>query len=79
MDTAADPAQTETPGHNDLHEDIARRAPIMVARRRHFHMHPELSYEEHETAATIAAALREAGLDVMLPDHEPASWPVRKY
>jgi amidohydrolase len=64
MDTAADPAQTETPGHDDLHEDIARRVPTMVARRRHFHMHPELSYEEHETAATIAAALREAGLDV---------------
>ena len=62
MDTASDPAHTET--HDDLHDDIARRAPTMVARRRHFHMHPELSFEEHETAATIAAALREAGLEV---------------
>ena len=62
MDTASDPAHTET--HDDLHDDIARRAPTMVARRRHFHMHPELSFEEHETAATIAAALHEAGLEV---------------
>ncbi|HET9979254.1 MAG TPA: amidohydrolase [Ktedonobacterales bacterium] len=62
MDTTADPAQMET--HDDLHDDIARRAPTMVARRRHFHMHPELSFEEHETAANIAATLREAGLEV---------------
>ena len=54
--------QTATePTHDDLHDDIASRAPTMVARRRHYHMHPELSFEEHETAASIAAALREPG------------------
>jgi amidohydrolase len=58
MQTAAEPT------HDDLHDDIASRAPTMVARRRHYHMHPELSFEEHETAASIAAALREAGLEV---------------
>lgn len=31
--------------------------------RRHLHQHPELSYEEHETAAFVAGALRDLGLD----------------
>ena len=31
--------------------------------RRHLHRTPELSFEEHETAAFIAATLREIGLD----------------
>ena len=61
MDTAPTAA---APTHDDLHDDIASRVPAMVARRRHYHMHPELSFEEHETAASIAAALREAGLEV---------------
>ncbi|HEX9952304.1 MAG TPA: M20 family metallopeptidase [Rubricoccaceae bacterium] len=30
--------------------------------RRHLHRHPELSFQEHETAAFIAATLREIGL-----------------
>ncbi|HEX8386101.1 MAG TPA: M20 family metallopeptidase [Rubricoccaceae bacterium] len=30
--------------------------------RRHLHRHPELSFEEHETAAFVAATLREIGL-----------------
>jgi len=33
----------------------------VVAWRRHLHMHPELSYHEKETAAFVAARLREAG------------------
>ncbi|MFI3323872.1 MAG: M20 family metallopeptidase [Rikenellaceae bacterium] len=31
--------------------------------RRHIHSHPELSFEEHQTAAFISAALTEAGID----------------
>ena len=50
--------------HDNLRADIASRVPTMVERRRQYHMHPELSFEEHETAASIAKALREAGLDV---------------
>jgi amidohydrolase len=53
-----------TATHDDLHDDIASRVPTMVERRRHFHMHPELSFEEHETAASVAKTLREAGLEV---------------
>ena len=35
----------------------------VVRWRRHLHRHPELSFQEHETAAFIAGALREIGLD----------------
>jgi amidohydrolase len=48
----------------DLHADVAARRPRLVELRRYFHMHPELSNEEHATAATIAGHLREVGLDV---------------
>ena len=61
MDSVDTTAETT---HDDLRADIARRVPTMVERRRHYHMHPELSFEEHETAASIAKALREAGLEV---------------
>ena len=49
---------------DDLKVEIARRKPALVELRRHFHAHPELSFEEHETARTIAARLREVGLEV---------------
>jgi amidohydrolase len=49
---------------NDLKADVRRRRPRLIELRRHFHMHPELSFEEHETAVAIAAQLREAGLEV---------------
>lgn len=58
MVTATDTA------HDELHADVASRMPVMVERRRHYHMNPELSFEEQETAASIAAALRAAGLEV---------------
>jgi amidohydrolase len=50
--------------HDDLKAEIEQRRPALVALRRHFHQHPELSYEEQQTAATIAAHLREAGIEV---------------
>jgi len=50
---------------DDLKAEIARRRPGLVELRRHFHAHPELSFEERETARTIAARLREIGLEVM--------------
>ncbi len=33
-----------------------------IANRRHLHQHPELSFEEHQTSAFVAAKLREMGL-----------------
>src|SRR5437868_14209090 len=36
----------------------------LVELYQHFHLHPELSFEEHETAARLAKELRAAGLEV---------------
>src|SRR5579884_3579066 len=50
----------------DLHVMIAEiRVPIddLARHRRHFHMHPELSLEEFETAAYIERELRALQLD----------------
>ena len=41
----------------------AALAPTLVGWRRHLHRTPELSFHEHETAAFVAATLRETGLD----------------
>jgi amidohydrolase len=38
--------------------------PDLVALRRDLHAHPELAFEEHRTAGVVAAALRQAGLEV---------------
>lgn len=43
--------------------DIAVPHDELVAVRRHLHMHPELSLEEHQTAAYVESALRELHLD----------------
>ncbi|MDP2063241.1 MAG: M20 aminoacylase family protein [Phaeovulum sp.] len=42
---------------------IAAYAPEMAAWRQHLHTHPELTFECHETAAFVAARLREFGVD----------------
>jgi len=46
-----------------LKAEIAQRRPELVALRRHFHMYPELAFEELETARTIAERLRAIGFD----------------
>jgi hippurate hydrolase len=48
----------------DLKPRIDSLAPEFVAWRRHLHAHPELAFEEQETAAFIAGKLREFGLEV---------------
>jgi len=47
---------------DDIYSDV-------VALRRTFHQHPELSGEEHETAARVADALRDLDLDVRTGIH----------
>jgi len=42
---------------------IAGLAPRMTEWRRHLHAHPELGFDCHETAAFVAARLREIGVD----------------
>ena len=46
-------------------EQAARLLPQLQGWRRHLHQHPEISFQEHETAAYIAAELRRMpGLEV---------------
>ena len=45
----------------DLHADI-------TAWRRDLHAHPELLYEVHRTAASVAARLTEFGCDEVVPE-----------
>jgi amidohydrolase len=45
---------------------IAALAPEVAAWRRHLHAHPEIGYEVHETAAFIAAKLKEFGCDEII-------------
>jgi hippurate hydrolase len=48
----------------EIKQRIDRLAPELVGWRHHLHAHPELAFEEKETAAFIAAKLREFGLEV---------------
>jgi amidohydrolase len=49
---------------DDVRDEIARRRPELVELRRHLHMHPEISWEEHETAALVAGRLQRVRLEV---------------
>ena len=55
---------TDTNPTDDLKTAVAKREEQLISLRRHFHMHPELAFEEQETARAIAAHLREIGVDV---------------
>ena len=48
----------------DFKERIKKLAPELVNWRRHLHAHPELAFEEKETAAFVAEKLRGLGLEV---------------
>ncbi|TVP42261.1 MAG: amidohydrolase [Gemmatimonadales bacterium] len=49
---------------SDLLVRARHLAPELVALRREFHRHPELSFQEHRTAARVAEALRGMGYEV---------------
>ncbi|MFH7042053.1 M20 aminoacylase family protein [Paucibacter sp. JuS9] len=44
--------------------EVADLLPALVALRQDIHAHPELAFTEHRTAALVAAALKELGLEV---------------
>jgi amidohydrolase len=48
----------------DLAQEVRKRHDGLVALRRDFHRHPELSLQERRTAGIIAERLRAAGLEV---------------
>ena len=43
------------------HQALTQQLPELVELRRHLHAHPELSGEEHQTAALVAGDLRAHG------------------
>ena len=45
-------------------QEIGRRRESLVALRRDFHRHPELSFEERRTAEIIAERLHATGMEV---------------
>ena len=57
------PAQAQTAFAAPVESSIAQVLPRMVAWRRDFHEHPELSYEEVRTARIVAQHLRSLHLD----------------
>ena len=44
-----------------LSDRLSRELPELLELRRHLHAHPELSGEEHQTAALVAGELRQLG------------------
>ena len=66
-----------------LADRLSRELPELLELRRHLHAHPELSGEEHQTAALVAGELRQLGWRVregvgrtgvvaeLGPDHGP--------
>ncbi len=54
-------------GLEGVREAAAALRPRLVAWRRRFHAHPELSFEEEETAAAVAEELTRLGLPVARP------------
>lgn len=43
---------------------VQKELPALVELYRHFHAHPELSFQEHQTAGRVAQELRSAGWEV---------------
>ncbi len=48
----------------DFMADAEALRDELIARRRDFHQHPELAYEEHRTAGIVAEELNDLGLEV---------------
>ncbi|WIG58653.1 MAG: N-acyl-L-amino acid amidohydrolase [Ktedonobacterales bacterium] len=46
-----------------IHDEAVGLTDQVVADRRHFHRHPELGFQEHQTAAYVAERLRKLGVD----------------
>ncbi|MBR2989838.1 MAG: amidohydrolase [Solobacterium sp.] len=53
----------------DIHELARKYEDYMIAIRRHFHMHPELSLQEEQTSARIQEELKEMGIPFEVVGH----------
>jgi amidohydrolase len=57
-------AETKVALHGDAEQWADANLDKIVELYRHFHAHPELSFQEKETAARLAKELRDAGVEV---------------
>ena len=51
----------------NLHRDVDEILPGIIADRRHLHQHPELGFQEHETARFVVERLHAIGVDEIKP------------
>ncbi|HYH11323.1 MAG TPA: amidohydrolase, partial [Thermomicrobiales bacterium] len=47
----------------EIRNDVDEILPGVIADRRHLHQHPELAFEEHETASFVSERLRALGVE----------------
>src|SRR5262245_23693445 len=62
--TADDKPAPDTPAVAELRKWTHSELPKLFELYKHFHMHPELSLYEKETAARVASEWKAAGFDV---------------
>ncbi|ACZ39950.1 amidohydrolase [Sphaerobacter thermophilus DSM 20745] len=55
---------TETVTGRMIDQEVERLTPQLIEDRRYFHQHPELAFQEENTARVVAERLRELGLEV---------------
>jgi len=57
-------AQTPAPARELVQARLAQEAPSLLELYKHLHAHPELSFQETQSAARVAEELRKAGCEV---------------
>lgn len=55
----------------DIRKLVQDNKEYITEIRRYFHMHPELSYQEHETTKKITEELESMGIHYEIPEEEP--------
>ena len=64
---SSDPSErrgTDTVTGRMIDQEVERLTPQLIEDRRYFHQHPELGFQEENTARVVAQRLRELGLEV---------------
>src|ERR1035441_1674568 len=57
-------AQSASPARDSVQSGVVRECPSLFELYNHLHSHPELSFQETQTAARVAEELRKAGCEV---------------
>ena len=57
-------AQSAVPAREQVQSRVAQEYPSLFELYKHLHAHPELSFQEKQSAARLAEELRQAGCEV---------------